>query len=95
MKVKGKDKDKVVNCYQPMCLLAAADDSLRQRVNAYHEALDCYYARDWDGAQQKLQTLLEEEPNTLLYQIYLDRTYEHKNADLPSDWDGSFTHRNK
>jgi len=94
-RVKVKGKDKAVNCYQPMCLLAAADASLRQRVDAYHGALDCYYTKDWGGAQQKLRALLADEPNTLLYQIYLDRIDEHKNAELPPEWDGAFTHTSK
>ena len=94
-RVKVKGKDKAVNCYQPMCLLAAADASLRQRVDAYHGALDCYYSKDWGGAQQKLRALLADEPNTLLYQIYLDRIDEHKNAELPPEWDGAFTHTSK
>ena len=95
VKVKGKDKDKAVNCYQPICRVTDAEESLRQRVDAYHQALDYYYAKDWDKADKGLRALLLEEPDTLLYRVYIDRIEVLKNNPPPADWDGSFTHTNK
>ena len=94
-KVKVKGKDKAVTCYQPMCLIEDADDELKQRVEDYHKALDYYHDQNWDEAEQGLKELLEAEPDTLLYKVYLERIEHLREEDLTTDWDGSFTHTSK
>jgi len=86
VKVKGKvkGKEEAIDCYQPLCEKVAADNELRSRVESYHQALACYHSQDWDGAQEKFTTLLQQEPETLLYQIYLDRVATLRDASLPS-----------
>ena len=94
-RVKVKGKEEAVNCYQPMCLSENVDEELQQRVDNYHEALDCYHNKNWDEAENKLKALLENEPETLLYKVYLERIETLRDTPLPEDWDGSFTHTSK
>ena len=94
-KVKVKGKHEAIECYQPICLEVDADDELKARVAEYHEALDCYYNQDWDGAEERLNDLLQKEPDTLLYQVYLERITTLREVELPQDWDGAFTHTSK
>lgn len=94
-KVKVKGKEEAVTCYEPMCLDAEASDSQRRQVIAYHEALESYFAQRWDEAEQKLNALLIEEPETLLYKVYLERIVSLREQSLAADWDGSFTHTSK
>ena len=94
-RVKVKGKEKAIDCYQPLCLESDADEALKIRVDEFHAALDCYHRKAWDDAVQKLNTLLDQEPDTLLYNVYLERIESLREADLPEDWDGSFTHTSK
>lgn len=94
-RVKVKGKDKAVDCFEPICEIDDASDELKARVAEYHEALDCYHNKDWDGAEQRLNELLKNEPDTLLYQLYLERIEQLRGSVLPQDWDGAFTHTSK
>lgn len=94
-RVKVKGKIKAVDCYEPMCSIEEADSELKQRVAEYHKALDCYFAQDWDGAESIFNALLRNEPDSLLYQVYLERIVTLREQVLAEDWDGSFTHTSK
>lgn len=94
-KVKVKGKDEAVTCYEPLCEISAASEALKKGLLEYHEALDFYYIQDWNRAQKAFETLVQKEPGTLLYQVYLDRIEALRGTELPPDWDGSFTHTSK
>ena len=94
-KVKVKGKHEAIECYEPLCLEESAGEQRKARVKAYHDALNSYFAQDWDEAEAKLNALLENEPDCLLYQVYLERIETLRDADLPADWDGAFTHTSK
>jgi adenylate cyclase len=94
-RVKVKGKVKAVDCYEPICALEKADAELRQRVAEYHKALDFYFAQDWNEAESVLKALQQNEPESLLYKVYLERIETLREEVLPEDWDGSFTHTSK
>ncbi len=94
-RVKVKGKLKAVDCYEPICASVDASPELESRVAEYHKALDFYFAQDWDGAEGILKALLQSEPDTLLYKVYLERIETLREQVLPEDWDGSFTHTSK
>jgi len=68
---------------------------LQERVADYHKALDFYFARDWDSAEDIYKTLQQDEPDSVLYGLYLERIGTLREQTLPEDWDGSFTHTSK
>lgn len=94
-RVKVSGKDEVIECFEPICRVEEADEALRQRVDEYHQALECYYNRDWEQAEKLFNALLDHESDSLLYQIYLQRIETLRNTPLPEDWDGSFSHSDK
>lgn len=94
-KVKVKGKHEAVECYEPICMEASAGEQLKARVKRYHEALDCYYDQQWDQADNILQDMLEQEPNCLLYKVYLERIETLRENPPPDDWDGAYTHTSK
>lgn len=94
-KVKVKGKHEAVDCYEPICYAESAGEQLKARVARYHEALDCYHAQDWDQAEAIFRELADNEPQTLLYKVYLERIETLREAELPTDWDGAFTHTSK
>jgi adenylate cyclase len=91
-KVKVKGKHEAIECFEPMGEIGDANDELKASVEEYHDALESYYRQEWDEAEEKLKVLLEKEPNTLLYQVYLERIETLREVELPEDWDGAFTH---
>lgn len=94
-RVKVQGKDEAINCFEPICSIEQADEELRKRVDDYHQALECYRAREWDQAENILKALLEKEPDTLLYQVYLQRIETLRATPPAEDWDGSFIHTDK
>ncbi|NKB31900.1 MAG: CHASE2 domain-containing protein [Pseudomonadales bacterium] len=94
-RVKVKGKHEAIECYEPMCELRDASEELKAKVEEYHAALEAYHQQNWDAAEQKFKALLEEEPDTLLYKVYLERVETLREVELPEDWDGAFTHTSK
>lgn len=94
-KVKVKGKHEAVECYEHICFEATAGEQLKARVKAYHKALDAYHQQQWEDAQAQFETLLKGEPDCLLYKVYLERIETLRDADLPADWDGAYTHTSK
>lgn len=94
-KVKVKGKHEAIECYEPLCLEATAAEQRKARVRDYHDALDSYFAQQWDEAEAKLKAMLEKEPQCVLYKVYLDRIETLRGEELPEDWDGAFTHTSK
>lgn len=94
-RVKVRGKDRVIDCFEPICHLDQASEELTKRVADYHQALKCFHARDWGQAENRFNALLENEPDTLLYKVYLQRIETLRDIPLPEDWDGSFSHTDK
>ena len=94
-KVKVKGKDKAVKIYEPMCRTADATPELRDSIEEYEKALNCYFRKDWDTAQTQFEALQQKFPQALLYKIYLERIESLRHEILPEDWDGSYQHMSK
>lgn len=94
-KVKVKGKDEAITCYEPLCETFEATPELEARVRQYHGALEKCYAQQWGNAEAAFKELVELEPETLLYRVYLDRIESLRGQDLGADWDGSYTHTSK
>lgn len=94
-KVKVKGKDEAIICYEPLCETSEATPELEARVSQYHKALEMFYAQQWDDAEAAFKKLVELEPETLLYQVYVERIESLRGQDLGAHWDGSYTHTSK
>ena len=94
-KVKVKGKDKAVKAYEPLCRTAEATPQLLLDVEHYHAALNCYFNKDWEPAQQLFEVLHASDPHALIHEIYLERIAVLRHETLPDDWDGAFQHANK
>ena len=94
-KVQVKGKEKPIRIYQPLCLMQDAPEELITLVESYHYAYKQYVAQNWDEAEKLFRALQEKDPDTLLYQVYLDRIPDLKTQQLGPDWDGTFRHTSK
>jgi len=91
--VKGKHK--AVAIYEPICLAADVDDQLQSELDAYDKALGHYYNQQWDESVAILRALHNEHPDKKIYPLYLERIEGLRDAKLPANWGGVFTHTSK
>lgn len=93
IQVKGKEKS--VHVFEPIGKVNELSDSQRKELENYHSALTLYRQQKWDDAEKVFTYLLSQNPKVTIYQIYLERIAENKNANLPKDWDCTFRHTSK
>lgn len=94
-KVQVKGKEESIRIYQPLCLEKDAPTDLVQLVERYHEAHNSYVKQSWDEAETLFRALKEQDPETALYDVYLERIPDLRNQELGPDWDGTFRHTSK
>jgi len=94
-KVIVKGRDNAIKCYEPLCRQKDASPALIDSVNRYHQALNYYFNKDWDLAEQGFASLSDEDTDVRLCEIYLGRIKLLRNISLAEDWDGSFHHTSK
>lgn len=94
-KVQVKGKETSIRIYQPLCLEKDASEELVGLVDEYHRAHQKYVEQNWDEAERMFSNLKQRDPDTLLYDVYLERIPDLRNQELGADWDGSFRHTSK
>ena len=94
-KVQVKGKTEPVVIFEPICLVEDATDSLLADLETHEQALEFYYAREWTEAKKLFTQLKENDPDRMIYSIYLDRMSSMNELLLTEDWDGTFEHTSK
>ena len=89
-KVQVKGKEESIRIYQPLCLEEEASEELLGLVDEYHRAHKQYVDQDWDEAERMFENLKLRDPETKIYDVYLDRIPDLREQDLEPDWDGTF-----
>ena len=93
--VKVKGKDKPVTIFEPVNLVEKIDKTQRTRIKEFHHALELYRQQKWDDAEQILFQLSQQEPQRLIYTIYLDRIAFFRKNTPDKSWEGVFIHTSK
>jgi len=93
--VRVKGKAKPVRIFDTKGLKAEVSAQWVERVERFHKAQAMFRGQDWDAAESLLKALLAEEPDSKLYEIYLQRIDYFRQNPPPAEWDGVFTHENK
>ncbi len=94
-RVRVKGKHEAVGIYEPVCAINEGSEELEKSLNKLGMAYQYYYSQNWDEAEEVFGELHESDPNRLLYTLYINRIDKLRSEDLPSDWDGVFTHTSK
>ncbi len=94
-KVQVKGKDQPIRIYQPLCKESEASPQLRALVDAWHAAYQLYLQQQWDVASVALEQLHQQDADTYLYTLYLERIASLRTMQLPADWDGTYRHTSK
>jgi adenylate cyclase len=94
-RVRVKGKERPVRIYQPLCLREKASAQQVASAETYDRAFSFYLARQWDEAEHLFLLLLQQEPGTKLYALYLERIAQLRASPLPMDWDGTYSFNSK
>jgi adenylate cyclase len=70
-------------------------DEEMARLKQWDQCLKLYRAQQWNQARQVLEDLREQDPDRVLYQLYLERIDAFLEAPPGKDWDGVYTHKTK
>ncbi|MDG2175500.1 MAG: adenylate/guanylate cyclase domain-containing protein [Gammaproteobacteria bacterium] len=89
-KVQVKGKEQSIRVYEPLCQKKDASEEMIAKVDVYERAHKKYVEQNWDEADKMFRELSENEPDTKLYQVYLERISTLRNEELAEDWDGTF-----
>jgi adenylate cyclase len=93
--VRVKGKDEPVGLFEPLGFEGDVDAQTLDRVARHAAAIALYRKQDWAGAKAQFEALHAEEPERVVYKMYLDRIVAFE-ADPPGqDWDGVYTHKEK
>lgn len=85
-RVRVAGREDAVTLYQPLAL--AGDEAATRYVDAFAPVLAHYRLRQWAQAQQQLATLLQAEPDCVLYRVWRDRVATMQANPPAGDWDG-------
>jgi adenylate cyclase len=94
-RVRVKGKAKPVTILEPLGVEEEVPAEVRERARSFQHFLFLYRSQSWDQAEEMLHRLQEDEPNTYLYMLYLDRIAHFRENPPEADWDGVFTHQTK
>jgi len=94
-RVRVKGKREAVEVFEPVCRRTELAEALRQELDAYEQALQHFWTRDWEAARTLFAALHADHPQTPLYALYLERIERLRGRILPDDWDGVYERREK
>jgi adenylate cyclase len=94
-RVRVKGKAEPVTILEPLGLEEEVTPEQLERVKSFHHFLFLYRSQSWDQAEEVLHRLLEDEPDSYLYKLYLERIAHFRENPPEQDWDGVFTHETK
>ncbi|HEY8609147.1 MAG TPA: adenylate/guanylate cyclase domain-containing protein [Noviherbaspirillum sp.] len=94
-RVRVKGKNAPVPIYEPIDLEAELDAARRDELAQWHQALALVRAQQWDAAGALLHALLEIDPGSGLYRLYMERIDWYRQHPPGDDWDGVTTFETK
>jgi adenylate cyclase len=94
-RVRVKGKSEPVAIYEPIGLTSELPASQRATLTQWNNALSFFRAKNWDAAEKILLELKRNQPDVVLYGIYLDNIAQFRKDPPPADWDGVTTFTKK
>lgn len=89
--VRVKGKNRAVKIYE---LIAHGKSHADMPFfDAYHQALQKFYAKQFNEAEKAFAELLKQKPDDFLTQMYLERSTYCMENPVPETWDGVFERR--
>ncbi|OAN44678.1 adenylate cyclase [Paramagnetospirillum marisnigri] len=93
--VRVKGKDTPVRLYEPIGFEGEVDAETMARLSKLHTGLGLYRAQKWADAEAIISELAADEPDRMIYKVYLDRIAHFREEPPAVNWDGVYTHKEK
>lgn len=93
--VKVKGKKNVCKILEPLGHADKVSPDTLNSLEIYHQALYFYQARQWAKAKDEFEKLLDAQPSSVLYQLYVNRCEEMLKNPADENWDGSYIFTSK
>lgn len=95
--VRVKGKDTPVAIFEPLGFEEDNDVDAQTiaRLDRHHQALADFRSQKFAEAKVIWQALAAEEPDRMIYEVYLGRIAQFEAEPPGGDWDGVFTHQSK
>jgi len=93
IRVVGKEIS--IEIYEPICSIAKLSAEKKREITLFHEALNYYFAQEWEKSRILFMQLQQQYSQVKLYQIYLQRIDEFEKNPPPANWDGVYTFTTK
>jgi adenylate cyclase len=94
-RVKVKGKQEPVTIYEPVGDAGRVSPALMQEVGESNQAMQYYFAGNWEMARSAFQALRDAVPKRKLYGLYLARIAALQSQGVAEGWDGVFEHTSK
>ncbi|MDR3492648.1 MAG: adenylate/guanylate cyclase domain-containing protein [Gammaproteobacteria bacterium] len=94
-RVRVKGKKNGITIYEVICRKAEATEELLNQISQSNQAIECYFNKEWEEAENLFSKLHKSYPGVKLYPLYLKRITEFKQTPPPQDWDGVYVHATK
>ena len=79
-----------VQIYEVLETMEYAPQSLRQKVDLFHKALEFFESRRWNDAGKGFLQILKQFPDDGPSKLYVNRCRQYIKNEPLSDWDGVF-----
>lgn len=94
-RVRVKGRTEPVTIYEPLGQRGRLDQAVIEELEQFTHMFSHYHAREWEDSLGHLHELLQLQPKSTLYRLYVDRIEHYLEEPPPPDWDGVFTHKTK
>ena len=94
-RIQVKGKAEAVDVYEPLGAVGTVDQEILDELGMYHQALACYFEKQWPESKTKFSELKLKNPDLKLYEMYLQRIEDFEQQGVEDDWDGRFVHTSK
>jgi adenylate cyclase len=86
--VQVKGKSELARIYEPCNPATDPASTIAATMHRHNQALHQYYAHEWDVAAQLFEQIKAAQPEDPLYDYYLGRIAEFRQAPPPEGWQG-------
>jgi adenylate cyclase len=89
--VRVKGKAQAISIYCPWGPAQTLTDQQKAQLQAWDIFLAHYRQQNWDACTQMLRTLQNQNPDSALYQLYVDRIAARQMLPFDPQWDATTT----
>ncbi|HSW13098.1 MAG TPA: adenylate/guanylate cyclase domain-containing protein [Solimonas sp.] len=93
--VRVKGRSEPVAIYEPMGPKEQLDPAVRQDLARHRGAMKLYRSQKWDEAEQEFFNLNQSGRPHPIYDLFISRIMEHREAPPGKNWDGAYNFSHK